>query len=70
MNHPQMGEILKSAAYGLGQKAETPDQARQILQEAGILTEELIPYFAADTKQPQAAEVIMLVANMYEYLKR
>ena len=67
---PTNGEILKSAAYGLGQKAETPDQARQILQEAGILTEELIPYFAADTKQPQAAEVIMLVANMYEYLKR
>ena len=62
---PTNGEILKSVVFGLGQKAETPDQARQILQEAGILTEELIPYFEDDTKQPQAAEVIMLVANLY-----
>ena len=41
--------------------------ARQWLTEAGILTEQLQPYFGDDNKVPNRAEVIMLLANVRNY---
>ena len=38
------------------------------LEERGILTEELKPYFADGEKNPNVAEVVQLMANVYEYL--
>ncbi len=40
------------------------------LQEAGILTEQLQPYFADGGNVPARAEVMMLVANAYDYQQR
>ena len=40
------------------------------LQEAGILTEQLQPYFDDGEKVPARAEVMMLVANAYDYQQR
>lgn len=41
--------------------------ARQWLIESDILTEQLQPYFADDSKVPNRAEVIMLLANVRKY---
>ena len=40
------------------------------LQEIDVLTEQLQPYFADGEKIPDRAEVIMLVANAYDYQQR
>ena len=40
----------------------------EALKERGILTEALQPYFADGEKNPNAAEVVQLMANVYEYL--
>jgi hypothetical protein len=66
---PTNEEILKSVALGLGRKVNTIEEAEKVLIEKGIFTEELKPYFMDKNKQPQAAEVTMLVANLYKYLK-
>ncbi|MFZ5945133.1 MAG: FAD-dependent oxidoreductase [Bacillota bacterium] len=65
---PTNEEILKSTVLGLGVKVGSFEEAREVLLEKGIMTDELNPYFADKGKQPQAAEVTMLVANMYRYL--
>lgn len=39
----------------------------QYLTEEGILTEQLQPYFADGARVPDRAEVIMLLANVYDY---
>ena len=39
------------------------------LTEAGILTEQLQPYFADENKVPNRAEVIMLLSNVHQYLQ-
>ena len=40
------------------------------LQEAGILTEQLQPYFADGGNVPARAEVMMLIANAYDYQQK
>ena len=40
------------------------------LQQAGILTEQLQPYFADEQKVPARAEVVMLMANAYAYAEQ
>ena len=40
------------------------------LQQAGILTEQLQPYFADEQKVPARAEVVMLMANAYTYAEQ
>ena len=42
----------------------------QALEERGIMTEELKPYFADGEKNPNAAEVVQLMANLYQYLRQ
>lgn len=71
VNDPPINqEIILGVARGLGETTTDLNEAKAILAEKGILTEELQTYFAEDTKQPQAAEVIMLVGNVYNYLTR
>jgi hypothetical protein len=43
-------------------------QNKAALASAGLLTPSLLPYFAEEAKPPQAAEVIMLLANLYAEL--
>ncbi|MGM9525354.1 MAG: FAD-dependent oxidoreductase [Peptococcaceae bacterium] len=40
------------------------------LQQAGVLTEQLQPYFADEQKVPARAEVVMLMANAYAYAEQ
>lgn len=40
------------------------------LQQAGVLTEQLQPYFAEEQKVPDRAEVVMLMANAYAYVEQ
>ena len=42
----------------------------QALEERGILTDALKPYFADGEKNPNAAEVVQLMANVYLYLQQ
>ncbi|KJS88021.1 MAG: hypothetical protein JM58_02355 [Peptococcaceae bacterium BICA1-8] len=65
---PNNEEILLNTVKGLGLGAEGFDEAKEVLVEKGIMTEELKPYFADKGKEPKAAEVTMLVAKVYGYL--
>lgn len=65
---PTNKDIVMGVARGLGKNASSSNEAKEILINQGILTQQLQIYFADDTKQPQAAEVIMLVGNVYHYL--
>ena len=56
-------DVLRAAAMLAGLDA---DNAKTVLMDAGILTAELQPYFADDAKVPNRAEVIMLLANVYQ----
>ena len=40
------------------------------LQQAGVLTEQLQPYFADAQKVPARAEVVVLMANAYAYTEQ
>ena len=67
-DNPTNAEIIATAAKVL--KSPAADYADQLadLQAAGIMDDQLAAYFADSTKQPQAAEVIMLVANLYNHV--
>ena len=67
-DNPTNAEIIATAAKVLNSPAA--DYAGQLadLQAAGIMDDQLAAYFADSTKQPQAAEVIMLVANLYNHV--
>ena len=67
---PTNKDIVMAVVKGLGKSASNSTEAKEILIDKGILTQQLQIYFADDTKQPQAAEVIMLVGNAYNYLTR
>lgn len=64
-----VGTIAREAAKLDGVKYDNDYQVYvDALQERGIMTEELLPYFADGEKNPQVAETIMLVANFYNWL--
>lgn len=66
-NDPPNNREIVAAVAGIA-GAETKDYYEQLdylAAHGAIITEELRPYFADPEKQPQAAEVIMLVANLY-----
>lgn len=64
-----VGTMAREAAKLDGVKYENDYHVYlNALQERGIMTEELLPYFADGEKNPQAAETIMLVANFYRWL--
>lgn len=64
-DNPTNGEIIASVAKIIG--SDSSDYTAQVaeLEELGIIDEQLAIYFADKDKNPQAAEVIMLVANLY-----
>lgn len=68
-NRQIIGTMAREAAKLDGVKYENVyDTYKDALYERGIMTEELAPYFADGEKNPQAAEVIMLCANFYNWI--
>ena len=69
-NRQIIGTTARAVAAVDGVKYENDYQVYlQALEERGILTEQLKPYFAEEEKNPNAAEVIQLMANTYQYLR-
>lgn len=69
-NRQIIGTTARAVAAMDGVKYENNYQVYlQALEERGILTEQLKPYFAEEEKNPNAAEVIQLMANTYQYLR-
>lgn len=70
-NRQIIGTTARAVAAVDGVKYEN-DYAvyMQALEDRGIMTEELKPYFADGEKNPNAAEVVQLMANTYQYLRR
>ena len=64
---PSCEDVLREAARTAGLDINT---AQQSLIKANILTAQLQPYFTDLTKVPQRAEVIMLLANVHQYLQK
>jgi len=68
-NRQIIGTTARAIAAAEGVKYANEYQVYlQALIERGILTAELIPYFADGEKNPNVAEVVMLMANVYQYL--
>ena len=65
---PTNGEMIAAVAKIAGITAE--DYAAQLseLQQKEILTEEILSHMGEETATPMAAEAIMLVANLYNYM--
>ena len=69
-NRQIIGTAARAIASAEGMKYENDYKVYlQALEERGILTENLKPYFADGEAQPDVAEVVQLMANMYLYLK-
>ena len=64
---PSCEDVLREAARTAGLDINT---AQQSLIKANILTAQLQLYFTDLTKVPQRAEVIMLLANVHQYLQK
>ena len=70
-NRQIIGTTARAVAAVDGVKYENDyDIYMQALEERGIMTEELKPYFADGEKNPNAAEVVQLMANLYQYLRQ
>ncbi len=68
-NRQIIGTTTRAIAAAEGVKYENDYQAYlQAMEERGILTEDLKPYFADSEKNPNVAEVVQLMANVYNYL--
>lgn len=64
-----VGTIAREAAKVDGVKYENDYNTYvDALLQYGIMTEELLPYFSDGEKNPQAAEVVMLTANFYQWM--
>jgi hypothetical protein len=69
-NRQIIGTAARAIAAAEGVKYENDYQVYlQALEERGILTEALKPYFEDGEKQPNVAEVVQLMANVYLYLE-
>ena len=69
-NRQIIGTTARAIATAEGIKYENDYSVYlQALEERGILTETLKPYFADGEKNPNVAEVVQLMANVYDYLK-
>ncbi len=70
---PPVRQIIGTMARAVGERKGTTyenDNAvyLAVLQQEGIMADDLLPYFSDMEKQPQNAEVVMLVANFYKWL--
>lgn len=69
-NRQIIGTTARAIAAAEGVKYENDYNVYlQALEERGILTESLKPYFADGEKNPNVAEVVQLMANVYTYLQ-
>ncbi len=69
-NRQIIGTAARAIAAAEGMKYENDYNVYlQALEERGILTGELKPYFADREVQPAVAEVVQLMANMYTHLQ-
>ena len=70
-NRQIVGTTARAIAAAEGLKyANDYDVYVQALEERGIMTEALKPYFTDGEKNPNVAEVVQLMANTYRYLER
>ena len=70
-NRQIIGTTARAIATAEGMKyANDYNVYLQALADRGILTEDLQPYFADGEKNPNVAEVVQLMANVYQYLQR
>ncbi len=67
-NRQIIGTTARAIATAEGMKyANDYNVYMQALEERGILTADLKPYFADGEKNPNVAEVVQLMANVYNY---
>lgn len=67
-DNPTNAEIIATVAGVLNSPAVDYDAQVADIKALGIIDEQLAPYFADNTREPQAAEVVMLVANLYQHV--
>ena len=67
-DNPTCAEIVAAAADATG--CQSTNYAEQIayLSDLGVIDETLKSHFADSAKRPQAAEAVMLTANVYNYM--
>ena len=65
---PTNGEMIAAVAKVAGVTAEDYEAQLSELQQLGILTEEILSHMGEENDTPMAAEAIMLVANLYNYM--
>ena len=69
-NRQIIGTTARAIATAEGMKYENDYNVYlQALADRGILTEDLQPYFDDGEKNPNVAEVVQLMANVYQYLQ-
>ena len=65
---PTNREMIATAAQILGVEATEYTKQMQALQQMGILTDEIISHMSGELDTPMAAEAVMIVANLYQYM--
>lgn len=65
---PTNREMIATAAQIVGVEATEYTKQMQALQQMGILTDEIISHMSGELDTPMAAEAVMIVANLYQYM--
>lgn len=65
---PTNREMIATAAQIVGVEATEYTKQMQALQQMGILTDEIISHMSGELDTPMAAEAVMIVANLYNYM--
>lgn len=65
---PTNREMIATAAQIVGVEATEYTKQMQALQQMGILTDEIISHMSGEMDTPMAAEAVMIVANLYNYM--
>ncbi len=61
-------EMIAATAQIVGVEATEYAEQMQALQQMGILTDEIISHMSGEMDTPMAAEAVMIVANLYQYM--
>ena len=67
-DNPPARQIIGTMTRALGPVENDYNVQMDVLREKGIMTEQLEPYFVDRERNPDVAEVVVLVANMYNYI--
>lgn len=65
---PTNQEMIAATAQIVGVEATEYAEQMQALQQMGILTDEIISHMSGEMNTPMAAEAVMIVANLYQYM--